>query len=102
MRLDLLKTSEYSCAALPTKRAVLFTTSRPSCQAKLEMDITRPNLGFRAIKALYSIPAMVLLKKLAGIKIFKELEGKPINIGSGAVPDNQELGLFWKLCERVV
>ena len=68
----------------------------------MEMDITRPNLGFRAIKALYSIPAMVLLKKLAGIKIFKELEGKPINIGSGAVPDNQELGLFWKLCERVV
>ena len=66
------------------------------------MDITRPNPEFRAITALYSIPGMVLLKKLAGIKIFKELEGKPINIGSGAVPDNRELGLFWKLCERVV
>ena len=68
----------------------------------MEMDITRPNPECRAITALYTIPAIVFLKKLAGIKIFKVLEGKPINIGSGVVPDNQELGLFWKLCERVV
>ena len=66
------------------------------------MDITRPNPEFREITALYSIPAMVLLKKLASIKVIKELEGKPIDIGSVAVPDNRELGLFWKLCERVV
>ena len=68
----------------------------------MEMDTTRPSPEFRAISALYSMPAIVLLKKLAGIKIYKELEGKLINIGSGAVPDNRELGLFWKPCERVI
>ena len=66
------------------------------------MDITRLNPEFRAITTLYNKLAMVLLKKLAGIKIFKELEGKPTNIGSGIVPDTRGLGLFWDLYERAV
>jgi len=65
----------------------------------MEMDIPRHNPDFPAIATPYIISAMVLLKKLAGIKVFKELEGKFTNIGSGIVPDNRGL-VFSRVCAK--